>query len=159
MAKCLQKETWTRVCGNFLRQLASDSRGNELVEFASVVPVLMMLLIGIFWFGRGYSVYQALGRAAREGARVALAPTCATCGDSVVGATATIDNALTNSSLDPALANITVSRSQVLVPGNLPNYDQVPGVTVTIRYPLRLRMPFLPRRINLTSVVSMRQEY
>jgi Flp pilus assembly protein TadG len=144
------------------RRLASDTRGKELVEFAAVVPVLMLLIIGVFWFGRGYSVYQALGRAAREGARVALSPTCATCGDTPNDPTATINNALRKSSLNPSAATINVTSNQILVPSNLPKYDQVPGVTVTITYPMQLNMPLLPsgmRRIVLTSKVSMRQEY
>jgi Flp pilus assembly protein TadG len=165
MAKCLRKETSTRVCRVFSRRLAREVRGQELVEFAFILPVLLMLLLGIFYFGRAISVYEAIGRAAREGARVALARTCATCGDAQIGngaVRAAVDNALTASQLDPFLALVPNPVRTVLNPGDPANY-QVNQVSVTVRYPIRFPIPFtgrLSRRIFLlTSVVSMRQEY
>jgi len=50
------------------RQL-QGSRGNNLVEFALVLPVLLMLLMGILDLGRAFYVYSAISNAAREGAR------------------------------------------------------------------------------------------
>lgn len=163
MAKCLRKETSARVCRNFSRRLACDVRGQELVEFAFILPVLMMLLTGIFYFGRAISVYEAIGRAAREGARVALAPTCATCGDTsniAAGYTA-IDNALTAASLNFGAAVKTIT--PILLDSSDPANYQVNGVKVTVTYPIRFPIPFTGRlsrrRFNLTSTVSMRQEF
>lgn len=42
-----------------------------LVEFAIVLPILLMLLMGIIEFGRAYNTQLALQASAREGARVA----------------------------------------------------------------------------------------
>jgi len=139
MAKCLQTETSTGVWTRLRRRLVSDTRGQELVEFAFLFPVLMMLLMGIFYFGRAISVYEALGRAAREGARVALASSCATCGDSTnntAAAQAAIDNALTAASLDPALAlpTPTINQTTGADTGDPANY-QFNAVTVTVSYP------------------------
>src|SRR5260370_29718891 len=53
--------------------------GTELVEMAFVLPLLLTLLIGIFSRSRAYNIYETITRAAREGARVTVAPTCATC--------------------------------------------------------------------------------
>lgn len=46
-------------------------RGQALVEFALVFPVLVLILLGIFEMGRLVFAYNTLGNAAREGARVA----------------------------------------------------------------------------------------
>ncbi|MEW1949363.1 TadE family protein [Pseudarthrobacter sp902506025] len=48
----------------------ASERGAAAVEFAIVMPVLMMLLLGIMEFSRAYSVQASLSAAAREGVRV-----------------------------------------------------------------------------------------
>jgi Flp pilus assembly protein TadG len=170
MAKCLQKEISTRTRPASLRRLKTETRGAELVEFAYVIWILMGLLILVFWCGRAYSVYQAVERAAREGARVYLASTCATCGNAQNDPTATIDRVLSAASLDPAQAipPPTFTPNQVLVASNPPNSTQVSGVTVVVSYPLQLNMPLLSwfsanpamvPSVTIRSTVSMRQEY
>jgi Flp pilus assembly protein TadG len=163
MDLCLQKEISPRVRTAFLRRLSSDTRGTELLEFAMVLPVVVMLLMGMVWMGRAVSVYQALGRAAREGARVALAPTCATCGDSNnYGAAVTaVNNALTAASLNAANGTVNVNPVPPLDPSDPANF-QVNGVQVIITYPVQLNIPFTPQNlttITLTSIVTMRQEF
>jgi len=56
-----------------------DTRGSEIAEFAMVVPLLFMILMGIFWFGQAFRIYGTLTQATRAGARAAVAPVCATC--------------------------------------------------------------------------------
>ena len=46
-----------------------DDSGQAMVEFALVLPILLMLVIGIFEFGRAWNAYQVITDAAREGAR------------------------------------------------------------------------------------------
>jgi Flp pilus assembly protein TadG len=48
------------------------TRGQSLVEFALVLPVLLIVLLGIFAFGRAIFAYNAVSNAAREGMRVAI---------------------------------------------------------------------------------------
>ena len=48
------------------------SRGQALVEFALVAPMLFLLLIGIFEAGRYVLFLEALNNATREGARYAI---------------------------------------------------------------------------------------
>jgi Flp pilus assembly protein TadG len=43
-----------------------------MVEFALVLPILVMLLVGIIEFGSAYNTQLALQASAREGARAAL---------------------------------------------------------------------------------------
>ncbi|MDI6815909.1 MAG: pilus assembly protein [Actinomycetota bacterium] len=45
--------------------------GASSVEFAIILPVLVMILFGIFEFGLAYRDYLAITHAAREGARMA----------------------------------------------------------------------------------------
>lgn len=46
-----------------------SERGAAAVEFALVVPALLLLLLGIIEFGRAYNVQISLTHAARESAR------------------------------------------------------------------------------------------
>ncbi|HEX8511258.1 MAG TPA: TadE family protein [Propionibacteriaceae bacterium] len=54
--------------GTMRRQ--NRERGAAAVEFALVVPLLLMLMLGIAEFGRAYSTQTILSGAAREGVRV-----------------------------------------------------------------------------------------
>lgn len=45
-------------------------RGAAAVEFAFVVPLLLLLVIGIAEFGRAYHVQTSISGAAREGVRI-----------------------------------------------------------------------------------------
>lgn len=46
--------------------------GQALVELALALPLLLLILVGIFEFARAYSIKQSLVNGAREGARVAV---------------------------------------------------------------------------------------
>lgn len=51
-----------------------SERGAGVVEFALVLPLLMMLVFGVVQFGLLYNRQQALHASAREGARLAALP-------------------------------------------------------------------------------------
>jgi Flp pilus assembly protein TadG len=53
------------------RRGRADERGAAAVEFALVVPVLLLLLFGIISYGYMLSFRQAISQAAAEGARAA----------------------------------------------------------------------------------------
>ena len=56
--------------------------GAEIAEFAVVLPLVVLFLFAILWFGRAYNIYTTITYAAREGAKVAVVgtgPSCATC--------------------------------------------------------------------------------
>jgi Flp pilus assembly protein TadG len=55
------------------RRLRSQ-RGAELIEFALLFPLLLLVLLGIVDFGFLFQRYEVLTNAAREGARVAVLP-------------------------------------------------------------------------------------
>jgi Flp pilus assembly protein TadG len=86
------------------RRLVRGTRGTELAEAAVVLPLLFMMLFAIFWFGQAFRIYGTITHAAREGARAAVAPACATCGgtnDPSQNAYNAIKNALIADNLDP----------------------------------------------------------
>ncbi len=51
-----------------------NEQGSATLEFAIVLPMLLMFLFGIIEFGRVMSVRSVLNSSAREGARVAILP-------------------------------------------------------------------------------------
>jgi TadE-like protein len=51
--------------------LAAESTGSQIVEFAVSLPLLVVLVVGIFDFGSAFTVKQKLAYATRDGARVA----------------------------------------------------------------------------------------
>lgn len=69
-----------------------------------ILPMLFLLLIGIFWFGQAFRIYGTITNAARDGARAAVAPACATCAgvDPSIDAWNVIKTDLQAAHLDPA---------------------------------------------------------
>ena len=52
----------------------SSERGAAIIETALTLPILLLVAIGIFEFGRAYETWEVMTNAAREGARVAVLP-------------------------------------------------------------------------------------
>ena len=52
--------------------LKKNERGVALLETAVTLPLVLLVCVGIFEFGRAYQTWQVLTNAAREGARVAI---------------------------------------------------------------------------------------
>ncbi len=52
----------------------ASARGTALLETAFTLPLLLLVSVGIFEFGRAYQTWQVLTNAAREGARLAVLP-------------------------------------------------------------------------------------
>jgi Flp pilus assembly protein TadG len=76
------------------------------VEFALVVPIFLLLLLGIVEFARAWNVYQVLTDAAREGARRAVVADPDTTPDTIV---AVIKRAGARASITIEDADITLS--------------------------------------------------
>ena len=49
-----------------------NERGTALIETAITIPIILLVCVGIFEFGRAYQTWEVLTNAAREGARVAI---------------------------------------------------------------------------------------
>lgn len=144
------------------RRRTGEEKGAELVEAALVLPLIILLVLGMFWLGRGYNHLQTLNRAAREGARLAVTPTCASCGNTYpteAEVRAVIDSSLLASSMDPsAVTGFSMQRNVVLNPGSVP---EVRGVVISFNYPFSLVLPFIPGSLATLSLpvqVQMREE-
>ena len=147
------------------RHVAGEECGAEIVEFAIVLPTLLMLLIGMIWLGRAYNIYETITRAAREGARYGAAPTCALCasGNTLPDCTSrvkpVVDAALAAAALDPAKKKNFICQSGVtLNPGADPPET---GVVISFGYDVKFVVPFTTLNastITISTQVQMRQE-
>ena len=52
----------------------ASETGAELIEFALVFPLLLLVMLGVFDFGLLFQRYEVVTNAAREGARVSVLP-------------------------------------------------------------------------------------
>jgi len=152
-------------------RLAFDTAGAEIAEAAAVLPIMFMILLGIFWFGQAFSIYGAITRAAQEGARAGAAPYCTTCPSGTrpaVNAANAAVAAMTASKLDPNLAQFPATPptfNSCIVGNTSPVCDasastkvciQTPvqltstvsgaagvcGISVTFQYPFQFYLPF-----------------
>lgn len=103
----------------YMRRLANETHGAEIAEAAAVLPLMFMILLGIFWFGQAFSIYGAITRAAQDGARAGATPYCATCTPSSAASNAATaaQAALLASRLDPTLIRNPVPTPSFLACG------------------------------------------
>lgn len=171
-----------------LHRLAAEVRGAEIAEAAAVLPLMFMVLLGIFWFGQAFSIYGAITRAAQEGARAGAAPYCSTCANNLLSnyaanAVSATQAALTASKLDPTQAqsptaptfascsgistSCSAASAKICVQAPVqffPTSATAPGVcgvSVTFQYPFQFWLPFSSlnkQRILLTASARVRME-
>ena len=51
-----------------------NQRGTALLETAITIPLVLLVTVSVFEFGRAYQTWQVITNAAREGARVSVLP-------------------------------------------------------------------------------------
>ncbi|HET9408678.1 MAG TPA: TadE/TadG family type IV pilus assembly protein [Candidatus Sulfotelmatobacter sp.] len=153
-------------CKLIWSRLARDTRGSEIAEAAAVLPLMFMVLLGIFWFGQAFSIYGTITHAAREGARAAAVPSCSTCAAGTTpnaNAWAAIQASMRASHLDPSNASQPSTIPSFVSCGGTtgcdPNYTNVCiqqpvqitdtatgtgvcGVSVSFQYPYQFWLPF-----------------
>jgi Flp pilus assembly protein TadG len=84
-------------------------RGAAAVEFALLVPILIMIILGITEFGRAYNVQMSLTNAAREGVRsMAINNSQATARTAAKNAATQLSPALADGNIAFSAANCTV---------------------------------------------------
>ena len=100
-----------------------NQRGAALIETAITIPLVLLVSVSIFEFGRAYQTWQVLTNAAREGARIAVLPDYT---DAMV--TSTVRTYLTSGRLsNPNAASIIVVR-------NVP-FGTTTASRITVNYP------------------------
>ena len=135
-----------------------NERGAALLETAVTLPLVLLVTVSIFEFGRAYQTWQVMTNAAREGARIAV----------IAGTTDTqvsdaVRNYMKNGQL-PSYAAATVSVNR-----NVP-FGATTASTITVTYPFQFTVLNPVMRLvnksatagkgttNMTSSASMRNE-
>jgi hypothetical protein len=55
-----------------MRRIIKNERGAALLEAAITIPLILLISVAIFEFGRAFQTWQVLTNATREGARIAI---------------------------------------------------------------------------------------
>jgi len=108
-----------------LRRLAGQ-RGQALIETALTLPIVLVISISIFEFGRALQVWQLLTNAAREGARVAVLPGA----DPAATKQRVLDYMAAGGLQNRAANQINIQNAQIIMSGNPVSASQI-----TISYP------------------------
>ena len=107
-------------------------RGSAMVEAAITIPLLLVLMVGIFEVGRAYQTWQVLTNAAREGARMSITPS-----STPVDTTALIRQYMSDGQLqNAATAVVSVDKTSSI---NV-NGTAVSASLVTVDYPFSFIM-------------------
>ncbi len=138
-----------------VKRFASES-GSELIECALVLPLLLLVVLGIFDFGFLFQRYEVVTNAAREGARIGILPAYST-----ADVQARVAAYAAASGLPPG-SSTTVETVTVTTPSG----SSFPAVRVTVEYPHQFLWlaPFASRfggsfgTVTLRAVSVMRSE-
>jgi Flp pilus assembly protein TadG len=134
-----------------LTRFAKRDDGQALVEFALIMPFLLLFIIGIVEFGRAWNEHEVLTDAAREGARKA----------------AVFDPAVTEADVRNTIINRLASANMVADSIVLDNWDGATNTPATVHLVVRYRFIFFgavagwatgDREIFLKSTFTMRNE-
>ncbi len=123
------------------------SRGQAMVEFTLILPLLLVLILGVYQFGQTYADYLQVTNAARDGGRKALVSRTDASG--VADVVSTAKNATWW--LDRNQMSVTVSPGQPWTTGQ--------NVTVTVTYPYSINLlGFVVGSGTLKSTTTVRME-
>jgi Flp pilus assembly protein TadG len=130
-----------------------SENGQSAVEFALILPILILLLLGIIEFGWFFNAKITITSAAREGVRV-----YAINGESGKGSGGPIEMAIKNATnsliLDGGIAFTTSGPAELTVGSG------VQMVTVNVTGKVKSLVGFIvPGGITMSSEASMRAEY
>lgn len=132
--------------------------GQALAEIAIALPLLLLMLIGIWEFARAYQIQQVVVNAAREGARIVVLPPTSGGGGTVDSATNAIHNYLAAGSV-PCDGCVTITGTE--------DTGEPMTVRVEVPYSFNLIGPVIrlatgntggPGDIMLSSSATMRHE-
>ncbi len=133
------KNTMLNTHDSQIKRILKTNKGQALVEFALIIPMLLLLLFGIIEFGRIFGAELTVNNGAREGARLG-----------AIGASdSAIITRVTNSSgmLDSSLVAVTITPVES---------SRVRGgdIQVNVSYPVMVVAPFISTLIGETVIVD-----
>lgn len=103
-----------------------NERGQTLVEFALVLPILSLLLLGVIQFGVAFNNYITLTDAVRAGARKGAV------GRHLQNPQAAVDQSVRNAATDLKSSDLQISINS--------SWTQGSDVTVTATYPYNINL-------------------
>lgn len=133
-----------------MKKIISDKSGQSMLEFALVLPILILLLMGIMDFGRLFASYVELQNAARDGARYAA-----------------LQKQISQSDLETRVkSNLVIlnkDQSGFTIKLTYSNSTKPELVDVTLDYPMKMMTPIIGdiigSPVNLHSKMDMRVEW
>ena len=145
------------------KQLIKNERGAALIEAAVTIPMILLISVGIFEFGRAYQTWQVITNAAREGARIAVLP-----GMDDTAVRSRVQQYMTIGQLPQAAsATIAIDRNQTVSVGGT---DTASASQVIVNYPFDFVVldPIArlatgqgsgtPSSLNMVATATMRNE-
>lgn len=141
------------------KRFIKNQRGSALLETAITIPIVLLVSVAIFEFGRAYQTWQVLTNAAREGARVAVIQ-----GSTDQQVQDTVRNYLTSGRItNPASASININRN-VAINGT----DTASSITVNYPFSFIVLNPVArlvvsgtntgSAPVTMSSIATMRNE-
>ena len=116
-----------------------DDSGAEIAEAAFVLPLVLVLIFGIMWFGRAFNIYSTLNRAAQEAAAAAAVSDCATCPSTGPANPTTVANSVLQAA-HIATGPLTVTTVVTQLNPTNPNNPPISGIEVDLSYPYSLKL-------------------
>jgi Flp pilus assembly protein TadG len=142
----------SRTTNRKTQEIARNEQGQALAEFAMVLPVLMLVILGIIQFAIAFNNYEALTDAVRAGARQAAVSRSS--GDPVGSATARVRSAAGGSLDASACPKLCVTVTYSTTPPT-----QGGDVTVRATYPYEINLlGLVVKSGTLTSETTERVE-
>jgi Flp pilus assembly protein TadG len=133
-----------------MRTRLRDERGASAVEFAFIVPLLILLVLGIAEFGHAFQVQGTLSAAAREGVRAMALRNDPVDAKAVVrDAASSLDPGITDTQIKIQVVGSTATTCPTIGAGNT-------AVRLTITYPMPFLTGFFGTGITLTGTGVMR---
>jgi Flp pilus assembly protein TadG len=137
-----------------VRRRLREQRGASAVEFAFIVPLLIMLVLGIAEFGHAFQVQGTVSAAAREGVRaMALRNDQAGARDVVRNAAASLNPEITNTQIRITFIDARTGAARASCPTTGGGET---AVRLTISYPMPFLTDFFGSGLTLTGSGVMR---
>ena len=127
-----------------------DARGASAVEFALIVPILIVLVLGIAEFGHAFQVQGTLSAAAREGVRAMALRNDPVAAKAVArNAAASLDPGVTDAQIKIKIEGSTATSCPTIGAGDT-------AVRLTITYPMPFLTSFFGTGLTLSGTGVMR---
>ena len=146
------------------KRVRRNAKGQAVVEFALVLPLVLLLVVGMLEFARAWNLHQTLTDAVREGARRALLADGLPVAEAQDSVYAPMWRFLAQAGYDPSYASMGICNTPSTTCGSTSrpapesNFKKS-GFNITVTASLPYRFWVLPfRAITMKSSLTVRNE-